>query len=194
MEFRSRSTGSLPLRPGHHHRAGVSRTKWWAFPGGKKYLFPGVSGPQVLNFFHWLGAVVTNPMIIGNQWTPGQEDRGSGGGMVDGRQALLLPGRRWQQTIGRFIRRHAGRRLGPASELSRQIHITHKDRPFPHHSLLRSADVRRTMDRRKMHVQTGARACGRGRANHLCAAPCGRSASATGTISKRLDTIAGTIS
>ncbi|HTG44858.1 MAG TPA: lactate racemase domain-containing protein, partial [Verrucomicrobiae bacterium] len=38
--------------------------------GGNKYLFPGVSGPKVLNFFHWLGAVVTNPMIIGNKWTP----------------------------------------------------------------------------------------------------------------------------
>ena len=32
--------------------------------------FPGVSGPEVLNFFHWLGAVITNPMIIGNKWTP----------------------------------------------------------------------------------------------------------------------------
>src|SRR5204863_7669855 len=40
------------------------------FSGGNKYLFPGVSGPRLLNFFHWLGAVVTNPMIIGNKWTP----------------------------------------------------------------------------------------------------------------------------
>ena len=40
------------------------------FSGGNKYLFPGVAGPQILNFFHWLGAVVTNPMIIGNKWTP----------------------------------------------------------------------------------------------------------------------------
>src|SRR6266446_8273820 len=27
------------------------------FSGGNKYLFPGVSGPTVLNFFHWLGAL-----------------------------------------------------------------------------------------------------------------------------------------
>ena len=27
------------------------------FSGGNKYLFPGVSGPTILNFFHWLGAV-----------------------------------------------------------------------------------------------------------------------------------------
>src|SRR5207253_8174652 len=25
------------------------------FSGGNKYLFPGISGPELLNFFHWLG-------------------------------------------------------------------------------------------------------------------------------------------
>lgn len=40
------------------------------FSGGNKYLFPGISGPEVLNFFHWLGAVITNPCIIGKKWTP----------------------------------------------------------------------------------------------------------------------------
>jgi len=32
-----------------------------------KYLFPGVAGPEILNFFHWLGAVITTPRIIGNK-------------------------------------------------------------------------------------------------------------------------------
>src|SRR5690606_6546027 len=27
------------------------------FSGGNKYLFPGIAGGDVLNFFHWLGAV-----------------------------------------------------------------------------------------------------------------------------------------
>jgi nickel-dependent lactate racemase len=40
------------------------------FSGGNKYLFPGVSGPEVLNFFHWLGALITNHEIIGTKWTP----------------------------------------------------------------------------------------------------------------------------
>lgn len=39
------------------------------FSGGNKYLFPGVSGPEVLNFFHWLAAVVTNVDIIGTRRT-----------------------------------------------------------------------------------------------------------------------------
>ena len=40
------------------------------FSGGNKYIFPGISGPDVLHFFHWLGAVITSPRIIGNKWTP----------------------------------------------------------------------------------------------------------------------------
>lgn len=40
------------------------------FSGGNKYFFPGISGPEVLNFFHWLGAVITNPSIIGYKYTP----------------------------------------------------------------------------------------------------------------------------
>lgn len=40
------------------------------FSGGNKYLFPGISGPELLHFFHWLGAVITNPRIIGCKDTP----------------------------------------------------------------------------------------------------------------------------
>ncbi|MCA8957398.1 MAG: DUF2088 domain-containing protein [Planctomycetes bacterium] len=40
------------------------------FSGGNKYLFPGVSGPEVLHVFHWLGALLTNREIIGAKWTP----------------------------------------------------------------------------------------------------------------------------
>ncbi len=40
------------------------------FSGGNKYFFPGISGPKLLNFFHWLGALITNVGIIGVQDTP----------------------------------------------------------------------------------------------------------------------------
>ncbi len=39
------------------------------FSGGNKYLFPGISGPDVLNMFHWLGALITNAEIIGTEDT-----------------------------------------------------------------------------------------------------------------------------
>jgi nickel-dependent lactate racemase len=52
------------------------------FSGGNKYLFPGIGGPKILNFFHWLGAVCTNPMIIGNKWTPVRKVVDRAGAMV----------------------------------------------------------------------------------------------------------------
>lgn len=40
------------------------------FSGGNKYFFPGISGPEILNFFHWLGALITNHAMIGVAETP----------------------------------------------------------------------------------------------------------------------------
>jgi nickel-dependent lactate racemase len=40
------------------------------FSGGNKYFFPGVAGADFLNFFHWLGALITNPVINGTKDTP----------------------------------------------------------------------------------------------------------------------------
>jgi len=40
------------------------------FSGGNKYFFPGIAGAEIINFFHWFGAVITNPRIIGNARTP----------------------------------------------------------------------------------------------------------------------------
>lgn len=40
------------------------------FSGGSKYLFPGIAGAEIINFTHWLGALVTNMGTIGIKDTP----------------------------------------------------------------------------------------------------------------------------
>ncbi len=40
------------------------------FSGGNKYFFPGVAGPEVIHFTHWLGAVITSAKVIGVTHTP----------------------------------------------------------------------------------------------------------------------------
>ncbi|NLJ48177.1 MAG: DUF2088 domain-containing protein [Candidatus Atribacteria bacterium] len=40
------------------------------FSGGYKYLFPGISGPEIIHAFHWLSALITNPKTIGHRDTP----------------------------------------------------------------------------------------------------------------------------
>ncbi|MGN6384936.1 MAG: lactate racemase domain-containing protein [Verrucomicrobiota bacterium] len=99
------------------------------FSGGNKYLFPGISGPEILNFFHWLGAVVTNPMIIGNKWTPVRK-------VVDRAAAMVqIPKLCFCMVVekGELAGLFAGSPEGAwdqASDLSRQLHITYKERPF----------------------------------------------------------------
>lgn len=45
-----------------HEVAGMS--------GGHKYLCPGIAGPDIINFTHWLGALLTSFEIIGKVDTP----------------------------------------------------------------------------------------------------------------------------
>ncbi len=39
------------------------------FSGGNKYFFPGIGGPDVIHFTHWLGALLTNMESIGRKGT-----------------------------------------------------------------------------------------------------------------------------
>lgn len=104
--------------------------------GGNKYLFPGVGGPQILNFFHWLGAVVTNPMIIGNKWTPVRKVVDRAGAMVTVPKLCFCMVVDKGELAGLF----AGSPEGAwdlASDLSRELHITRKEHPF--HTVLSCA-------------------------------------------------------
>ena len=40
------------------------------FSGGAKYFFPGIAGADIINFTHWLGALVTSMHTIGVKDTP----------------------------------------------------------------------------------------------------------------------------
>jgi len=106
--------------------------------GGNKYLFPGVAGPAILNFFHWLGAVITNPLIIGNKWTPVRK-------VVD-RAAALVPVARHCICLvikgSDFVGMDAGtpeEAWDRASDLSQSLHIIRKPRPF--HTVLSRAPL-----------------------------------------------------
>jgi nickel-dependent lactate racemase len=107
------------------------------FSGGNKYLFPGVAGPQILNFFHWLGAVVTNPLIIGHKWTPVRRVVDRAGAMValDKLCFCLVVGPQGE-LAGLFAGTPEGA-WDQASELSSRLHIIYKDKPF--HTILSCA-------------------------------------------------------
>jgi nickel-dependent lactate racemase len=100
------------------------------FSGGNKYLFPGVGGPQILNFFHWLGAVVTNPMIIGNKYTPVRKVVDRAGAMVRLDKLCFCMVVDPEKKLAGLFAGTPEAAWDKASDLSRRIHITYKDKPF----------------------------------------------------------------
>ncbi|MCC6396656.1 MAG: DUF2088 domain-containing protein [Bacteroidetes bacterium] len=99
------------------------------FSGGNKYLFPGISGQEIIDMFHWLGATITSPVIIGTKYTPVRK-------VVDAAAALLPIERNCLSLVvkGSGL---AGLYCGTpeeawagAADLSDKLHIVYKDRPY----------------------------------------------------------------
>lgn len=40
------------------------------FSGGNKYFYPGIGGSEIINYSHWLGAVISSYKVIGTKYTP----------------------------------------------------------------------------------------------------------------------------
>ncbi|MGE5222596.1 MAG: lactate racemase domain-containing protein [Omnitrophica WOR_2 bacterium] len=53
------------------------------FSGGNKYFFPGIAGPEIIHFTHWLGAVMTSYKIIGSGYTPVRAVIDHAAGLID---------------------------------------------------------------------------------------------------------------
>jgi nickel-dependent lactate racemase len=100
------------------------------FSGGNKYLFPGVGGPKILNFFHWLGAVCTNPMIIGNKWTPVRKVVDRAGKLVSVDKLCFCMVVAPNKDLAGLFAGTPEAAWDGASELSNKVHTTYKDKPF----------------------------------------------------------------
>jgi len=99
------------------------------FSGGHKYFFPGISGAEILDTSHWLGALITNPIVNGHKDTPVR--------VLIERAADLVPTPR--QGLAFVMRGHdaVGTFFGDvrevwseAADLSAQTNIIWKDRSF----------------------------------------------------------------
>ena len=62
------------------------------FSGGNKYLFPGLSGQEFIDFTHWLGALITSAEIIGTVGTTPVR------ALIDA-AAGLVPGERYALSV-----------------------------------------------------------------------------------------------
>ncbi|MFL5589940.1 MAG: lactate racemase domain-containing protein [Ktedonobacteraceae bacterium] len=99
------------------------------FSGGAKYLFPGIAGPDIINFTHWLGALVTSLRTIGIKDTPVRRVITQAAGFVPRPLLCLAMVMQGQDLHGLYIGDHV-EAWSQAADLSAQLDITYVDHPF----------------------------------------------------------------
>ena len=136
------------------------------FSGGNKYFFPGVAGPEIINVFHWLGALLTNREIIGTKSTPVRD-------VVDHCAAMI---NRPKHCFSMVVSKQGlhGLEFGTpesayqeAAALSAEVNIRWMPARLSHRRLGLSADVSRAVDSRQVHVQARTHRRSRRNSHHL---------------------------
>jgi nickel-dependent lactate racemase len=99
------------------------------FSGGNKYLFPGIGGAEILNFFHWLGAVISNPKIIGAGYTPVRAVVDEAAALVPIAKAAFCMVVNQGQLSGLYAGTPEAA-WQEAANLSDKLHIVYKEKPY----------------------------------------------------------------
>ncbi len=99
------------------------------FSGGHKYIVPGIAGAKIISFFHWLAAVVTNPVINGHKWTPTRKVIERAASFVKVPRKLFAVVAVGDKLQSLFIG-DCAEAWERAADLSAKLHIVHKPRPF----------------------------------------------------------------
>lgn len=97
--------------------------------GGNKYFFPGIAGPEVINFTHWLGALITSYEIIGSMNTPVREVINKAASFIPSPRLFICPVVTGVGVAGLFMGnpQHA---WSAAAELSANLHVQYVEKPF----------------------------------------------------------------
>jgi nickel-dependent lactate racemase len=99
------------------------------FSGGNKYFFPGIGGAEVINFSHWLGALMTSYEVIGTRYTPVRRVIDRAAALIDRPKLCFSLVVKGEGLAGLFIGPPEAA-YGAAADLSAKLHIQWVGRPF----------------------------------------------------------------
>ncbi len=99
------------------------------FSGGNKYFFPGIGGPEVINFSHWLGAVITSYDVIGTKHTPVRRVIDKAAAFIDRPKLCFSMVVKGEDLAGLYIGTPE-EAYESAADLSARLHVTFIDRPY----------------------------------------------------------------
>jgi len=106
------------------------------FSGGHKYFFPGIAAPEVINFTHWVGALLTNPVVNGTRETRVRAAIEAAADLVPGERSLIGYVVHNGDVAGAFAG-HVREAWKTATELSKSLHIKTIEKPY--HTVLSCA-------------------------------------------------------
>lgn len=99
------------------------------FSGGNKYFFPGISGKEMIDSFHWLGALITNVVINGVKNTPVRKVIDRAASFIRKEKACFSLVIKNHRVHGIFFGTPEDAFSG-AADLSAQLNIVYKKKPF----------------------------------------------------------------
>jgi lactate racemase len=99
------------------------------FSGGNKYFFPGIGGPEVINFSHWLGALITSSSVIGTKYTPVRRVIEKAASMIERRKLCFSLVVKDEELAGLFVG-SPEEAYSAAADLSARLHIRRVEKPF----------------------------------------------------------------
>ena len=99
------------------------------FSGGNKYFFPGIAGATVINFSHWLGAVITSYNVIGTKHTPVRKVIDKAASFIDLPKLCFSMVVKGESLAGLYIG-SPEEAYDAAADLSATLHIKWVDKPF----------------------------------------------------------------
>jgi nickel-dependent lactate racemase len=99
------------------------------FSGGNKYFFPGISGGDVIDFTHWLGALITSYEIIGTKQTPVRAVIDRAAALIDVPRLAFCFVAQEGGVAGLFIGQPE-EAWSQAADLSAQLHVIYVDRTY----------------------------------------------------------------
>ncbi|HZB46178.1 MAG TPA: lactate racemase domain-containing protein [Pyrinomonadaceae bacterium] len=99
------------------------------FSGGNKYFFPGIGGPEVINFSHWLGAVITSYSVIGTKYTPVRRVIDRAASFIDRPKLCFAMVVKGEGLAGLYVGTPE-EAYEAAAELSSKLHIKWVEKPY----------------------------------------------------------------
>jgi nickel-dependent lactate racemase len=100
------------------------------FSGGNKYFFPGVGGLDIIQTFHWLAALITNPLINGVKHTPTRRVIERGAAFIPTPRLCFAFAVNDHHQLACLFAGDPQEAWSRAADYSAKLHVSYVDKPY----------------------------------------------------------------